>query len=100
MNLIPAEGGYEAVKTWNRQREMLSLQPDEIDILEFKTIINPDGTTRSTWNSNKANQVVKDVPIDEFCTSHYRKKLAEKETDGELSNHTMSVYEKFVIAFR
>ena len=100
MNLIPPEGGYEALKTWRRQREMLAIQPDEKEILNFQTITNPDGTVRSTWDIAKANQVVKEIPIDEFCTNFYRKKLAELEDKDKLNEQTMSLFEKFVIAFK
>ena len=75
MNLIPPEGGYEALKTWRRQREMLALQPEETEILNYQQFQNPDGSVRSTWDINKAAQVVKEIPIDEYCTNHYRKRV-------------------------
>lgn len=97
LQMLPTEGKYEALKTIRRQREMLSLDPEEIKILGLSSVTNPDGTVSNTWDGSKANQVVKDVPIDEYMTSYFRKKLAEIEGEGKLKENLMSLYEKFVI---
>jgi hypothetical protein len=97
LQLMPAEGQYEALKTIRRQREMLSFTPEEKDILALNSIVNPDGTVKTTWKGESAPKVVKDVPIDEYMTNLFRKKLAELEKEGKLNENLMSLYEKFVI---
>jgi len=95
--MLPAEGKYEALKTIRRQRESLSFDPEEIKTLGLTSNTNPDGTVASTWDGSKAPQVVKDIPIDEYMTNFFRKKLAEIEGEGKLNESLMSIYEKFVI---
>jgi len=97
VKMLPTEGKYEALKTIRRQREMLSFDPEEIELLSLSTVTNPDGSVSSTWDGSKAPLVVKDVPIDEYMTSYFRKKLAEIEEEGKLNEQLMSLYEKFVI---
>lgn len=97
IQLLPAEERYEALKTIRRQREMLSFDPEEKDILELSSITNPDGTIKTTWKGENAPRVVKDIPIDEYMTNLFRRKLAELEADGKLNENLMSLYEKFVI---
>ena len=101
VQMLPAEGTYEALKTVRRQKESLSFTPEEIKILGLESTQNPDGSVSTTWDGAKANRVVKDVPIDEYMTSYFRKKLAQIEDEGKLSENLMSLYEKFcVIGFK
>lgn len=100
LGLMPAEGGFEALKAIRRQREMLSFTLEEKDILELNSTRNPDGTVNTTWTGENAPQVVKDVPIDEYMTNFFRKKLAEMESKGKLTEQSMSLYEKFVIMYK
>lgn len=100
MNLLPQKGGYEALKTIRRQREMLSFTPEEVEILGLKTVEKPNGQSQMIWDPGKVNKVVKDIPIDEYMTNHFRKRLAEIEAKGDLNEHTMSLYEKFVIMYK
>jgi len=97
LQLLPSEDRYEALKTIRRQREMLSFNPEEKDLLELESITNPDGTVKTTWKGVNAPRVVKDIPIDEYMTSLFSKKLAEIEADGKLTENLMSLFEKFVV---
>ena len=97
VQMLPAEGKYEALKTIRRQRESLSFDPEEIKTLDLTSVTNPDGSVATTWDGSKAPQVVKDIPIDEYMTNFFRKKLAELENDGKLNETLVSLYEKFVI---
>jgi hypothetical protein len=97
VQMLPAEGKYEALKTIRVQRESLSFDPEEIKILGLTSNTNPDGSVATTWDGSKASLVVKDIPIDEYMTSFFRKELANIEEDGKLSENLMSLYEKFVI---
>lgn len=100
LNLMPAEGGFEALKAIRRQREMLSFTLEEKNILELVNEAQPGGSFKTQWKGENAPQVVKDVPIDEYMTNFFRKKLAEMESNGKLTEQTMSLYEKFVIMYK
>lgn len=95
LQFLPTEDRYEALKTIRRQREMLSFTPDEMKILNLQAIKHPDGSVKTTWEN--AEKVVKDIPIDEYMTNLFRKKLALLEADGKLNENLVSLYEKFVI---
>lgn len=97
LNLIPGEGGYEALKTYRVHREMLQFTSEEVETLNLTNTVQPSGGVKTSWDPAKANLVVKDIPIDKFMTEFFRKKLAEIERDDKLSEHTLSLYEKFVI---
>jgi len=97
LTLIPLEGGYEALKTIRRQREMLSITAEEMKILNFRQEQRPDGSVITRWDQESANKVVKDIPIDEYMTNLFAKKLADLEKQGKLNEQNMSVYEKFVL---
>ncbi len=97
VQMLPAEGKYEALKTIRRQRESLSFEPEEIKTLSLTSNTNPDGTVSNTWDGSKAPLVVKDVPIDEYMTNFFRKELAKIEGEGKLNENLVSLYEKFVV---
>ena len=97
VQMLPAEGKYEALKTIRRQRESLSFEPEEIKLLGITSNANPDGSVATTWDGTKASLVVKDIPIDEYMTNFFRKKLAGIEEEGKLSENLVSLYEKFVV---
>ncbi len=97
VQMLPTEGKYEALKTIRRQRESLSFDPEEIKTLSLTNNTNPDGSVSSTWDGSKASLVVKDIPVDEYMTNFFRKRLAEIEEEGKLNESLVSLYEKFVI---
>jgi hypothetical protein len=97
IQLLPTEERYEALKTVRRQREMLSFTPEEKRILNLESVTNPDGSVKTTWRGESAPKVVKDIPMDEYMTNLFRKKLAGIEADGKLNENMLSLYEKFVI---
>jgi hypothetical protein len=97
---LPTEAGYESLKAIRVQRETLSFDSEERSILNLTSTTNPDGSVRTDWDGSQANKVVKDVPIDEYCTNLFRKKLAETESKGKLTENMMSLYEKFVIMYK
>jgi len=97
LQLLPTEDRYEALKTIRRQREMLSFDPDEKKTLELNSTTNPDGTVKTTWRAENAPKVVKDIPVDEYMTGLFSKKLAEIEAEGKLNENLMSLFEKFVV---
>ena len=100
IQLLPIEEKYEALKTIRIARETLSFTSEEKKIINLVSTTNPDGTVSHSWTSANAPKVVKDIPIDEYCTNLFRKKLAEIEESGKLTDNMMSLYEKFVIMFK
>ena len=100
LQLIPTEGKYEELKTIRRQREMLSFTQEEIKLLNLRSEPEPNGSVRTVWDTENVSKVVKDIPIDEYMTNLFRKKLAELEEKGKLTDKITSIYEKFVIMYR
>ena len=99
VTLLPDKGDYSALKTIRRAREMLSFTPEEVDFFEIKSeVVN--GVTQTKWDPEKNAKNVKDCPVDEYTTSLLRDKLAEMNRNGDLTERYMSIYEKFVIAYK
>jgi len=87
---------YEVLKQLRVDREGLSINQEEGE--EIGTVRNPDGTIG--FNPAKADAIVKEVPISEYTTSLIRKFLAEMEEKKDLPDHLVSLFEKFVIAYK
>jgi len=97
MSMLPVKGGYAELETMRKQREMLSFTADEVKELDLKQVQQPNGNQKWTWDVDQAPKVVRDVPVGEYMTNYFRKKLVDIEKDGELTEQNMSLYEKFVI---
>lgn len=95
LNMLPAEGGYEELKTIRRTKEMLSFTKEESELMNLRQEGN-----QMFWDTNQAHKVVKDIPMDEWVTNFFRKKLAELESKKKLTEQTTSIYEKFVIMYK
>ena len=100
MQLLPTEGGYAALKTIRRAREMISFTPEEILFYEIKSGTGADGQPFTNWNPKKAMEQVKEVPVDEFTTNLIRNVLAELERNEKITEQTISLYEKFVVMYQ
>ena len=96
LQLLPASGDYAALKTIRRAKEMITFTPKELEFYGIKPGVGPDGKPTTAWNSQKAKEQIKDIPIDEFTTNIIRTELAKLEMDKNLNEQTMSLYEKFV----
>lgn len=97
LEILPTMGDYAALKTLRRAREMISFTPKELEFYEIKSGVRPDGKPTTNWNPVKAKEEIKDIPIDEFTTNILRTELAKLEMDKNLTERTMSLYEKFVV---
>lgn len=101
VTLLPKKGDYAALKTIRRCREMLSFTPEELAFYEIKNGVNPEtGKPQVVWNPQKAAEMVKDIPIDEYMTNLFRNALAEMNKKGELNEDFISLYEKFVVIYQ
>ena len=100
LTLLPNEGDYAALKTIRRAREMISFTPGEMEFYEIKSVTGPDGRPQTQWSSAKAAEAVKDCPVDEYTMNVIRDKLADLNKRKKLTEQYMSVYDKFVIAYR
>ena len=98
--LLPKEGDYAALQTLRRAREMLSFTPEEVAFYEIKNVPGADGVPQTQWSTAKAAEKVKDCPVDEYTMNVIREKLAEMSKKKKLTEQYMSVYEKFVIAYK
>ena len=100
VGLLPSEENYEGLKELRIARESFSFSPDEMTAYEMKTVKNDQGQPVTQWNSAKAAEQIKDIPVSEYITNKIRKALADIEKKGKLNENLLSVYEKFVVMYR
>jgi hypothetical protein len=100
LNILPKEGDYAALKTIRRNREGISFTPEEIAFYELVSQPNAAGTMQTTWNSTRAAEKVKDVPLDEYTTNVIRDKLQEMSKKHKLTDEYFSLFEKFVVMYQ
>lgn len=95
LQILPTSGDYAALKTIRRAKEMISFTPEEVEFYEIKQI-----GEQATWNSRKASEVIKDIPVDEYTTNLIRNKLVEMDRKKQLTENHLSLYEKFVVIYQ
>jgi|SRR3990167_1177009 len=100
LTLLPSEGDYSALKTIRRAKEMLSFTPEEMEFYEIKNVVGSDGKMQTQWSTAKASEAIKDCPVDEFTMNLVRDKLSELNKKHKLTEQYMSIYDKFVVAYR
>jgi hypothetical protein len=93
---LSQKGDYAGLKTLRRAKDMVSFSPDEVKLYELKEV----APNQWNWNGEAAAKNVKDVPVDEFTTNLVRSRLAELNQDHEILEQYLSLYEKFVIAYK
>lgn len=98
--LLPREGTYEALKSIRVARETISFTPEEIDFYKIKTVTGANGKPATQWDTARATEQIKDIPIDQYITNLISKKLSAIEKKGNLSEDQLSIYDKFVIAYQ
>ncbi len=96
--LTTEEEHYEALKTLRRAKEMLSPTPEEVDSLQFEQNV-VEGKVQFTWNTDVAQNMVRDIPVDEWTTHRIRNLLQKEEDAGKLKDRHVTLYEKFVIDY-
>ena len=55
---------------------------------------------QTQWSTAKASEAIKDCPVDEFTMNLVRDKLSELNKKHKLTEQYMSIYDKFVVAYR
>jgi hypothetical protein len=101
LTLFPKEGSFEALTTLRVAREVLSFTPQEIKEFNIRNEYDASiGKTVTRWDPEKASRAVKDVPLEEYTINVIRKKLAELDKSGKLVEDYLSLYSKFVLAYR
>jgi len=100
LSILPKEGDYAALKTIRRAREMISFTPEEIKFYELTNSIGEDGKPNTSWSAAKAQEQIKDVPVDEFTTNLIRTELSRMNDKKKLNEQFLSLYEKFVIMYQ
>ncbi len=99
LNLLTAEEEhYEALKTLRRAMEMISFTPEELEGLKFDQKL-VEGKVQFTWDTDIAQNLVRDIPVDEWTTHRIRNLLQKEEDAGKLKDRHVTLYEKFVIDY-
>jgi hypothetical protein len=96
LELLPKQGAYAELQALRKAREILSFTQDEMDSYEMKL----SGTNQWTWDGQKAAQRILDAPLEQYVVETIRKKLIEMDENHALTEMFMSLYEKFIIAYR
>ena len=99
LNLLPTKEDFKALKTIRETREILAFQPDEIEGLNLKNQTTADGTPQVVWDSAKAGEYTKELPIPRYAEELFREKLIQLNSKHELTEALFSLYEKLVIAY-
>ena len=100
LNILPKEGDDASLKAIRRAREMLSITPEELNYLELKTVTGADGKQMASWNKEKAADLVKEIPVDEYVSHTIRDLLADMNKRKKLTEEYISLYEKFVVTYQ
>jgi len=100
LTLLPKEGDYAALKTIRRAKEMLNPTPQEVEAFEIVQTTGTDGKPVLNWNAQKASEAVKDCPVDEYTMNLIRDELAKLNKTKKLTEQYLSVYDKFVVAYK
>lgn len=91
VELLPTEDSYAGMSEARKTRANLALTDEESVELELKQLED-----RVTWNPDKAQQHVADIPIGEWMIETIRGILREMNDNHKLKEKYMTLYEKFV----
>ncbi|GAG28899.1 unnamed protein product, partial [marine sediment metagenome] len=95
LDLLPTEGDYASLRTLRRAREIISITPEEAEVLEFKQ--KPDGLL--VWNVEASANLARDIPVDEWTTGKIKEMLINLSNEGNLKDMQLTLYEKFVVNY-
>ena len=90
LEMLPAEGSFVTLNIVNKLRE--SLAPTEAELKEFE-LVEKDG--QLTWNEKGREE--REIEVGEKATDIIVKALKQLDSEGKLTAHHLSIYEKFVV---
>jgi len=96
LNLLPQQANYVGVMALRKAKEIISFNEEEREY--YKLHINDAGNWE--WDGARASKRVADLPIEQYIVETVRKKLAEMDGSGTLTDQYISLYEKFIINYR
>lgn len=94
LDLLPKEEDIAGMKAIRRAREAISFTPEE---KAFYKLVTKDG--RVEWDTARATEQIKDVPIDEYVTRKIQDALAHLNMEHKIREEHMSLYDKFIITY-
>lgn len=100
LSLLPKEENFAGLKAIRRAKEIFSLTPEEAKHIELTQVVGADGKVQSSWNPAKAQETVKDCPIEEYIMDILRKELSDMNKKHKLTDEYASVFEKLVVMYR
>jgi len=99
MELLTVES--DSFANWKERRiakEVLSPTFEESKEINLREVESPQGK-QLTWDTEKATEAIKDVPISNWTHETVRTKLAELDKDSKLPDRYVSIFEKFVVNY-
>ena len=91
----------DSFANWKERRvikETLSPNFEEVETIGLKEVESDRGK-RLEWDTKKAAEIAKDLPISQWAHQTIRTKLAELNNKSELPERYMSIFEKFVLDY-
>ena len=79
-------------------KEILSPNAEEVKAMGLKEI-QTDMGNRLEWDTGKAGELARDLPIGQWAHQTIRVELSKLDKDGELPERYMSIFEKFVVNY-
>ena len=89
--LLPEKGDFVTFRMVKELHEVLSFSSEEVESLEMVQ----DTAGRITWKPDK--DVPREFSFDRKQQELIRGRLSQLDTDGEITEGTFSLYEKFVV---
>ena len=96
LGLLPDKADYAGLKALRKAKEIISFNKEEQE--RYSLHINDKGQWE--WDPVAASQTVLDAPMEEYVMDVIREKLADLNSKKELTQDYVSLFEKFIIAYR
>lgn len=92
--LLPTEESYAGMTEIFKLKTHLALSGAELKKIE---LVQDEKGIR--WNADKAQDVLKDIPMGEWVTNIIRDILREKNEKHKIKEQEMSLYDKFIVDY-
>lgn len=91
---IPYEGHYADMVEVRKINELLAITPEEMQEFDVKY---EGGKVR--YDIGKAITYLKDIPMTEWITVQVQTALRNREAEGKIREHDLTLYEKFIVQY-